>query len=203
MDDFETLIKQRHSVRKYLSKPIEKNKIDELNSYIDNYNKEANLNIQLVLDNKDVFDKFILHYGRIENAKSYIALIGNKNDKFVDEKVGYYGEKLVLLAQKLGLNTCWVAGTLNKKYVKASINSNEELICVIAIGYGENQGNSHNSKKFEEVSLSSNVPDWYKKGIEFALLAPTALNEQKFKFELLKGNKVKLISPSGRLKKLI
>ena len=183
MDDFETLIKQRHSVRKYLSKPIEKNKIDELNSYIDNYNKEANLNIQLVLDNKDVFDKFILHYGRIENAKSYIALIGNKNDKFVDEKVGYYGEKLVLLAQKLGLNTCWVAGTLNKKYVKATINSNEELICVIAIGYGENQGNLHNSN-------------------EFALLAPTALNEQKFKFELLKGNKVKLISPSGRLKKI-
>ena len=69
-----------------------------------------------------------MHYGRIQNAKSYIAMIGNKDDKSVDEKIGYYGEKLVLKAQEIGLNTCWVAGTFNKKYVKKEIKNKEKLI---------------------------------------------------------------------------
>jgi hypothetical protein len=34
-------------------------------------------------------------------------LIRKKSDD-LDEKVGYWGEQLVLLAQTLGLNTCWV-----------------------------------------------------------------------------------------------
>ena len=202
MNDYENLVRSRHSVRKYLDKEIELNKIEELNRIIKEYNQEAELNIQLILDNQDVFDKFILHYGRIQNAKSYIAMIGNKEDKSADEKTGYYGEKIVLKAQEMGLNTCWVAGTFNKKYVKAEMKNNEKLICVIAIGYGENQGNMHKSKTFEEVSLSNNAPEWYKRGIEFALLAPTAINQQKFKFELIEGNKVKATAPNGRMTKI-
>ena len=202
MENYENLVRTRHSVRKYLEKEIEQNKVDKLYETIKECNQEAELNIQLILDNSDVFDKFILHYGKIQNAKNYIAMIGNSNDKLLDEKVGYYGEKIVLTAQEMGLNTCWVAGTFNKKYVNAEIKDNEKLICVIAIGYGEYQGNSHKSKTFEEVSISKDVPEWYKRGIEFALLAPTALNEQKFKFELIEGSRVRLTAPGGRMTRI-
>ena len=153
------------------------------------------------MNDSEVFDKFILHYGRLENCKNYIALIGKK-DTTLEEKVGYFGEQIVLKAQELGLNTCWVAGTYKKKIVKAKINDNERLVCVIAIGYGKTNGKERRSKKIEDVTLTVNYPLWYKKGIAYALLAPTALNEQKFKFEYLNDNNVKAHKGIGPMTKI-
>lgn len=191
MKNIEEVIKARHSVRSYKDKTIEKNVVDSLNELIKECNEEGNLNIQLVLNDSDTFDKFILHYGKLKNAKNYLAMIGKKGSG-LEEKVGYYGEKLVLEAQELGLNTCWVAGTYSKGSVKAKIDKDEKLVCIIAIGYGENNGVPHKGKSFEDVSNSYEVPDWYKKGIEYALLAPTAINQQKFKFKLVDGNNVSI-----------
>jgi hypothetical protein len=36
----------------------------------------------------------------------------------------------------------------------------------------------------------STLPEWFRAGMEAALLAPTAVNQQKFKFVLHEGNKV-------------
>ena len=148
-----------------------------------------------------MFDKFILHYGRLKNCKNYIALIGEHN-KNLDEKVGYFGEQIVLKAQELGLNTCWVAGTYSKNSVKAKINKNEKLVCIIAIGYGETNGKPRKSKSLEDVTNSKEYPDWFKKGIEYALLAPTALNEQKFKFEYIDEDIVKVNPGIGPMTKI-
>ena len=193
--DIEKIIKERHSVRKYLDKPIEKEKVDKLNKLIDKINKENELNIQLVLNERSTFDKFFLNYGKV-NAFNYLALIG-KDRKDLETVLGYYGEMIVLEAQDLGLNTCWVSGTYSKREVIANIKEDERLVCIIAIGYGENQGIKRKSKSFKEVSYSMDVPDWYKKGIEYALLAPTAVNQQKFKFELIDNNKVRLTPGIG------
>lgn len=199
--DIEKIIKSRHSVRGYLDKEIEIEKTKILSEMINKINKENNLHFQLILNDKEVFDNYILHYGKLKNAKNYIALIG-KNSKNLDEICGYFGEQLVLKATELNLNTCWVAGTYNKKYLKANIKSNEKLVCIIAIGYGETSGKEHKSKTFNEVSKSIDVPSWYKKGIEYALLAPTAINEQKFKFEYISGNKVKVKPGFGPMTKI-
>ena len=193
--NIEKIIKERHSVRKYLDKPIEKEKVDKLNKLIDKINKENELNIQLVLNERSTFDKFFLNYGKV-NAFNYLALIG-KDRKDLETVLGYYGEMIVLEAQDLGLNTCWVSGTYSKREVIADIKDGERLVCIIAIGYGENQGIKRKSKSFKEVSYSIDVPDWYKKGIEYALLAPTAVNQQKFKFELIDNNKVRLTPGIG------
>lgn len=201
MDNIEKLIRERHSVRSYLDKEIEKEKVNEINKLICEINEKENLNIQLILNDNEAFDKFILHYGKIKNCKNYIALVGNKSD-ILEEKVGYYGQQLVLKAQELGLNTCWVAGTYNKKSVKAKINANEKLVCIIAIGYGETNGNIRKSKNIEDVSISKEYPDWYKRGIEFALLAPTAVNQQKFKFEYISDNDVKAVAGKGPYTKI-
>lgn len=198
---FEKIIRERHSVRSYLDKKIEQVKVDELNELIKDINEQENLNIQLILDDREVFDKFLLHYGRIRNCKNYIALIG-KDDSLLDEKIGYNGEKIVLKAQELGLNTCWVAGTYKKKAVKANINKGEKLVCIIAIGYGETNGMIRKSKTIEEVTTSTNYPEWYRRGIEFALLAPTAINEQKFKFEYIDEENVKAVAGKGSMTKI-
>ena len=201
MNDLETIIRERHSVRNYLDKEIEEEKVDVINKLISEINAKENLNIQFILNDKEIFDEFILHYGRLKNCKNYIALIG-KNDKLLDEKMGYFGEQIVLKAQELGLNTCWVAGTYKKSSVKAKINDHEKLVCVIAIGYGKTSGNERKSKTIEDVSDSKEYPSWYKRGVEFALLAPTAMNEQKFKFEYMGDDAVKVIPGRGVFTKI-
>jgi len=202
MKDIDKIIRERHSVRKYADKEIEKEKVDILRDLIKKYNKEANLHIQLKTNDKDTFEKYKLHYGKIYNCQNYIALIGNKKDKNLIDKVGYYGQKLVLKAQEMELNTCWVGAGYSKNELNVEILPNEKIVCVIAIGYGVHNGKVRPSKTFEEVSTSKDVPKWYKKGIEYALLAPTAVNQQKFKFALLENNVVSLKAGIGPFSKV-
>ncbi len=65
------------------------------------------------------------------------------------EKAGYYGEQLVLLAQSLGLNTCWIALTFKKIKDAYKLNKNEKMQLFIGVGYGKNQGFPHKAKTYE------------------------------------------------------
>lgn len=196
-------IDSRHSVRQYKTTPIEENLVTELNAYIENCNAESGLNIQLICDDPECFDVFLAHYGKFKNANNYIALVGKKNLPDLDEKVGYFGESIVLKAQELGLNTCWVAGTFGKKKCKAKVETDEKIVCVISIGYGENQGVEHKSKPIEKLCKAdlSTAPDWFKEGVDAALKAPTALNQQKFIISL-EGEEAKIVSKGGPMTKL-
>lgn len=174
-------IKQRHSVRQYLDTPIEDDILNELKNEIEECNKESGLHIQLVTNEPKAFDSFMAHYGKFSGVENYIVLVGKK-DKKLDELCGYYGERLVIKAQQLGLNTCWVAMTYKKIPSAFVINKGEKLTVVISIGYGKTQGASHKIKTIEQVSnVSDDTPEWFKAGVELALLAPTAMNQQKFK----------------------
>ena len=196
METIEKLVRERHSVRRYKSDKIEEEKIIRLNSLINEINEKTGSNIQLVLNNSKCFDDFVFSYGWIINCKNYIALVGKKSRK-LKEEMGYYGEMLVLKLMEMGLNSCWVAGSYNKKSVNVNFRENDELVCIIALGYGENNGSDHRKKSFEQVCNSTEYPDWFKKGVEFSLLAPTALNQQKFKFTYLGENNVKLKAGIG------
>lgn len=179
----------RHSVRQYKSKPLAAEIISALQAEIESCNKESGLHIQLVTNEPKAFNSFMAHYGKFSGVTSYIAMIGKKGSD-LEEKCGYYGERLVLRAQQLGLNTCWVAMTYTKIKSAFSLEQGEKLCIVISIGYGKNQGVAHKSKSFEEVAKTEGqVPDWFKNGVNAALLAPTAMNQQKFLFTL-NGNQV-------------
>ncbi len=184
-------IEKRHSVRAYLDKPIEDEKVSQLNDYIEKCNEDGQLNMQLVLNENKAFDSFIAHYGKFSNVKNYIAVIGDKGEDLF-ERCGYYGEQVVLFAQQLGLNTCWVAMSYSKSKVKALLKNNEKLCFAIAIGYGATEGVQHKSKKYSDVAHSNleSVPTWFSDGIEAALKAPTAMNQQKFTFSLLENDTV-------------
>lgn len=128
-------------------------------------------------------------YGSFKNVNNYIVLKGKKIRDF-EYLCGYYGEKIVLYAQQLGLNTCWVALTFNKRRVKEVVPDGETLCMVISLGYGETQGKEHSSKTVKGVSECDGVmPLWFRDGIDAALKAPTATNQQKF-FFTLNGNTV-------------
>ena len=180
-------IEARHSVRKYLDKEIPADIIAALQDKIEECNKVGNLNIQLVLNETRAFTG-MLSYGTFSGVKNYLVMVGKKS-KDLDERIGYYGEQLVLLAQTLGLNTCWVGLSYRKVPEAYNESKDEKLACMIALGYGETQGVKHKIKTVEQVSNASDLtPSWFKKGVEAALLAPTAVNQQKFSFEYL-GNK--------------
>lgn len=180
--DILDIIKNRHSVRQYLDKEIESNIIETLQQEIEKCNQEGNMHIQLVTNEPKAFDSFRAHYGKFSGVNNYIVLIGKK-EKQLDEKCGYYGERLVLLLQSLGLNSCWVAMTYKKIPSAFTISKGEKLTVVIPFGYGKTQGNNHKIKTITQVSnASKNTPEWFNKGVEAALLAPTAMNQQKFKF---------------------
>ncbi len=181
MTDLEA-IRARHSVRAYLDKPIPPELRRELDALAERCNRESGLHIRLIYNDPAGYDSFLTHYGVFRNVTNYIVLAGKREGDF-DFRCGYYGEKLVLLAQKLGLNTCWTALTFNKKRVRELIPEGESLCMAIALGYGENQGRQHRSKDPARVSeLAGPAPDWFLQGLEAALLAPTAVNQQKFCF---------------------
>lgn len=181
------LMKARHSVRQYLDKPIPEDIRRQLDEYTAQLNRHGNLNMQIIYDEPECFNSRLAHYGRFEGCSNYIAVIGKKAAD-LDERAGYYGELLVLKAQELGLNTCWVALTHGKS--QAVINEGETEVIIISLGYGKTQGHPHKGKSPSDVSnITSTSPEWFKKGVEAALLAPTAVNQQKFRFTL-NGNTV-------------
>ncbi|MDD7691521.1 MAG: nitroreductase family protein [Prevotella sp.] len=141
--------------------------------------------IRVVQNRQSSFIRFKgkMAYGTFSGISNYLAMVGKKSDD-LSERIGYYGEQLVLLAQTLGLNSCWVGLTYNNikdAYVK---NNDEKLCCMIALGYGDDPGRNLKRKTVEQVSNASDItPSWFKKGVEAALLAPTAVNQQKFSFE--------------------
>ena len=126
-------------------------------------------------------------------VKNYFVLAGGAKR---DRDVGYYGEKLVLAAQMLGLNTCWVALTFNKRKAHYQLSKGEKLHVVISLGYGATQGKEHKSKPVSEIAQLDGTPDWFRSGIDAVMLAPTAVNQQKFRFYYEDG-KVKSEASSG------
>lgn len=193
-------MKQRHSVRQYKDTAIEPQKQSILHRLITEINDETGLHIQIFYDEPKCFHSLMAHYGKFSGVKNYIALVGKKSPR-LEEMLGYYGEMLVMKAQELGLNTCWVALTHGRS--KADIRKGEKQICLISLGYGATQGTPHPNKPLQEVcNHTPNMPEWFLNGIEAALLAPTAMNQQKFFFELLPNGNVHAVCGKGFYTKL-
>lgn len=181
-------IEARHSVRAYKDLPLSEEIVKLLEDELVNLNNEGQLHIQLICNEPKAFQGTMAKYGKFRNANNYLVMAGKKAED-LDERIGYYGEHLVLLAQTLGLNTCWVGLSYSKVPGTYVLEEGEKIACYIAIGYGETQGSGHKIKTVEQVSNASDItPSWFKKGVEAALLAPTAVNQQKFSFEYVGMN---------------
>ena len=180
-------IEERHSIRSYTDKNIEGETLKKLQTELQRLNDESGLNMQLVINEPKAFGGRMAHYGKFSGVKNYVAVVGKKTADF-QEKCGYYGEKFVLYAQTLGLNTCWVALTYSKTTGAFEVKRGEKLLLVIAVGYGAAGGRTQKSKTVEQVTEGDLK--------NAALKAPTALNQQKFVFSYNDG-KVKARAKSA------
>lgn len=178
-------IEARHSVRAYTGQPLATDVVEVLEEKIRELNEKGHLHMQLIRNETKAFQGKLAKYGKFRGVNDYIVMAGQKSDD-LDERIGYYGEQLVLLAQTLGLNTCWVGLSYSKVPGTYILEAREVIEAYISIGYGETQGVSHKIKCVEQVSNANDLtPSWFRQGVEAALLAPTAVNQQKFFFEYI------------------
>ena len=185
-------IQARHSVRAYKEQPLTEADARALQEKIAELNRVGQLHIQLIQNEPKAFLGPFARYGKFRGVANYLVMIGKKADD-LDERIGYYGEQLVLFAQTLGMNTCWVGLSYTKIPDTYVLDEGEKIGCYIAIGYGETQGVAHKIKRIDQVSnISDDSPEWFRRGVEAALLAPTAINQQKFSFELLSAEEGQL-----------
>lgn len=184
-------IKIRHSVRNFSDEPVAQEIIDGLKSLAEQYNQAAGLHIQIITDDPEAFTKGMAHYGKFSGVRNYIALVGGKTGD-LEEKLGYFGEKIALSLTQQDIQFCWVGLTFSKKTNRVEVRKGEKYVGVICFGHGTSRGISHKIKALAEVMEAENAPQWFLDGVDAALLAPTAMNQQKFKFILRQGDKVEL-----------
>jgi len=194
--DLMEAIRQRRSVRRYQDTPIPGDVRDKLAAYAEQCSRESGLHIQLICNEPAGFGK------TFPGAANYLAIVGPRGSD-LEEKSGYYGEKLVLFAQQLGLSSCWAKFSGVKRAAAYTLEEGEVYVIGIALGYGEKPETPRKSKSFEDVTkLRGEAPDWFKAGVEAALLAPTAMNQQAFTLELREDGSVKARAKLGPFSKI-
>ncbi len=194
MMDIMEAVRARHSVRRYTDRRIGDDERAQLEELAERCNKEGDLHIQLVFDHPGVFEGVLAR--QFDGVSNYIAIVGRRADD-LEERAGYHGERLVILAQQLGLNTCWVALTMKKKRANCEIRDDEKMVCLISLGYGADQGVPHRNRPMERLCrVEGDMPDWFRNGMESAMMAPTAINQQRFLISL-DGDKVSIESTGG------
>jgi len=177
-------IQARHSVRKFKDEPIHEDVLTTLQDRVREINQESGLHIQLVTGEPKAFSG-PMAYGSFSGVKNYLVMAGKKGED-LDEKIGYWGEQLVLLAQTFGLNTCWAGLSYRKVAGTYELEDGEKIGCYIALGIGQTQGSGHKVRDVRKISNASDLtPKWFRSGVDAALLAPTAVNQQKFYLEYL------------------
>lgn len=190
--DMKQAMKERHMVRKYTDEPIPEDIVEKLNHRVRENNEQYGLSIKL-MTNDDSAVPGVIKLILAKGVNNFFIMAGPDG---ADELCGYCGADLMLYAQTLGLNTWWVGGTYNRKGAQEKIED-AKAVGIIAVGYGQTQGVPHKTKTAEQVSsYDGEAPQWFKNGIEAALLAPTALAKQAFTIKG-KGNKVSISCDNG------
>ena len=196
-------IRERHSVREYDGKPLSRAEFDALIAVVEECARESGLGIQLVDNNPEVFS-VIARFGLIRGCRTHVAFVvdgAKAGDVAADEAIGYWGQKIVLAAQDMGLNTCWCA-LCSRKKSHAVVAPGKKIRLVIAVGHGKTQGFSRKTKSVEALSSveCAKAPTWFAAAMEAAQLAPTAMNNQNFKITLLSdGKTVRIDAPQSGL----
>lgn len=192
-------MKKRSSRRKYTDRLIDAKCVKQLEDSIALYNKESGLKMKLIVENGwKLFNGFRKSYGLFVGVQNYIAMIGSNDLTDRMEKVGHFGERIILEATSMGLSTCRVGTSYDKNTAMSLCNRDEVLDCVIAIGYSNEKHSlkerimeysihRHNKTKETLMKIKEPVPEWFKLGMDAVYLAPTARNLRPFVFRYKDG----------------
>lgn len=186
------VIEKRISRRNFKDIMLKENDVVKLNEIIENINNESRLNIAVEVDAKQAFKGLTKSYGLFHGVNSAVVLKGQAGEDLF-EKAGYYGEKLVLEATKLGFGTCWVGGSFDHNYFEYD---GEEVVCIIAIGYVTKKLSIreklihnvlHNSDHHNNDNLKATrvITEDEKMAFEAIQLAPSAKNRKVIKLNYI------------------
>jgi len=202
------LIKIRKSIRSYDSNKL---KLEDKKGIIDFIKKEHNtvFGCGLRFEFIDASDlnpddlKNLGTYGLITGAKYFVAGTIKKNNKnycLVD--FGYVFEKIILFITDLGLGTCWLGGTFNKKGFskKVLLEKDEVIPGVSPVGIISKKRNlkstiirtlagSKNRRPWDKLffndgflnQLDESDSGSYKEPLEMVRIAPSASNIQPWR----------------------
>ena len=188
-------IENRISCRAFEQRAVEEEKFQQIAQEVAAINDEAGLHFQLYGPREDgtAIDMALNMFAN--NPPVYAALVARK-DPIVEEKLGYYGERLVLFAEMLGLSTCWVASTYNHDTVRVELADDEVLHDVVPIGYAPDKiplkqrtirgAIRGRSKKIDDLYRGpvplNQAPEWVQACIDAVWKGPSAINEQPVVF---------------------
>jgi nitroreductase len=177
-------IQARHSVRRYQHRALPPQVVEALQTEIDECNRLGQLHIQLVMNEPKAFS-FLPTYGAFSGVEHYLVMAGPKAGD-LDDRVGYYGERMVLLAQQLGLGTCWAGLTYRKVKGAFALQPGDKVACMISVGYPEGPVRQVPRKTVEQLSnAGAATPEWFRRAMQAVTVAPSAIHQQKYYFEYL------------------
>ena len=193
-----TAMELRRSRRHYTDEPIPEESAESLLALVKEINRKTGMHLQMVFDHGEAFHGLRKSYGLFSGVRNYLVLAGDKSIPNLYEKMGYYGEEWVLLATTLGLGTCWVAGTYDKKSVHCHLEESEEIAAVIPFGnYSDKESlftralrkqMHRNSKGIDQLLYAvDQPPNWVIKAMKYVAKAPSAANRQPVKFTYSEG----------------
>lgn len=182
----------RISRRKFEKTPLEQVQIEQLDAALWEINRVGDLKVKMMLNDPKPFS-MSKSFAVLSGAENYFVLIGERDNILEEEKLGYYGESLVLLSTTMGLGTCWIAGTYDSGLVDVELEDDEEIKCVIVFGNvkpGETMREKviskvikRNTKEVKDILSSHDVvPNWVVEGVRFAVRAPSSQNRQPVRF---------------------
>lgn len=194
----------RRSRRAYSAEPILPQQAALLKSRIDEYNQKSGLSIRFLENGSFAFSGIRKSYGMFSGVRSLFIMKGPKSDPNLKEKIGYFGQLLILEATVLGLGTCWVGGTFDRSGIRKG--PDEELVCVITVGqvpvsqtlkekliYKAIHRKTKSleqlcqfpgmaGKKDGDEAAEKKLPEWLKAGLKAVQKAPSTRNTQKVMF---------------------
>lgn len=177
---FIELVEKRESVRGYIDKDVERDKIEKCIEAARLAPSACNSQPWkfIVVDNdekvklltKGIYDPlvsginkfsltapcFIVIVGEKRNLKSYIGGIVKKKD-YTSIDIGIATEHICLAGAEMGLGTC-IIGWFKEKYIKEVLNipSGLSVHLIVSIGYFENKGTRKKIRKKLEDIISYN-----------------------------------------------
>ena len=196
VDSWYPAIFVRRSRRILLNDPLPPGKLDELRRTCSDFHPFAGARAELNMEpSTDVFKGLVGGYGKINNARGYVAFIGDMQKSHCQEAVGYTGEGIILHATVLNLATCWVGGFFRPKIVKKDLKlqEHERVLAITPLGLARDSfslkekfmsgfGQMHRRKPLQSM-ISGNTPSpWMRSALQAARLAPSAVNRQPWRF---------------------
>ena len=186
-------MKNRISHRRYLPESLSPTEQDTLEKLVEHCNRRSGLHISLICNHPEPFA------GHLTNVRNYLVFAGQAGDVHLEEKCGYYGEQIILAATAMGLGTCWVGGTYDKNACLCHLSKGERLVCIAAIGHTATTTTPHSphrsTKPLSELSAGlEDAPEWFSDALAAVQLAPSSMNRQGVRFELLANGCVRGIA---------